>query len=83
MNHEEVAAVHRFMQQMLEIRDRLDPILKGEIERGHCLAGQAEAYGGVRGYRKTTLKDARAIAKHCKAFIDRAYDELDEYLIGK
>lgn len=80
MTHEEVAAVYVFMNRMLEVRDRLDPILSGEIERGHCLAGNAAAYGGTPGKRKTTLKDAREIAKHCQAIINRAHTELDKYL---
>jgi hypothetical protein len=62
---------HRLANDILEIRDRLKPIVFGEIQRGHCLAGNAEAYGGTRGNRKTTLKDAREIARHAIARIDQ------------
>jgi len=80
MTHEEVAIVHQFANMMLQVRDRLDPIVKGEIERGHCLAGNAAAYGGSPGMRKTTLKDAREIAKHCQAIINRACNDIDKHL---
>lgn len=80
MTHEEVAIVSTFSNKMLEVRDRLDPIVKGEIERGHCLAGDNVAVGGVPGYRKTTLKDAVRIARHIQAFINQAVDELDKHM---
>lgn len=62
---------HDLCNSILEIRDRLKPIVSGEIERGHCLAGNAAAYGGIPGRRKATLKDAREIAKHAIARIDQ------------
>lgn len=80
MNQEEYNALHTFMNEMLCVRDRLEPILSGQIKRGRCLNGNAEAYGGTPGYRKTTLKDAREIAKVCQAIINRAYDKFDKDL---
>ena len=62
--------LHDFANQMVMIRDMLNPIVSGEIERGHCV-GQAAAYGGTPGKRKTMLKDAVKIAKRCQNIINR------------
>jgi hypothetical protein len=78
MTHEEVARLHRFTNDMLGVRDRLDPILKGEIERGHCLPGKSVAYLDAPGMRKIKLKDAVEIAKHCQAIINRAVKEIED-----
>jgi hypothetical protein len=78
VTHEQIARLHRFTNSMLDVRDRLDPILKGEIERGHCLAGELAACGGKPGKRKTKLKDAVEIARHCQAIINRAVNEIDD-----
>ena len=80
MTHEETAIVWNFTNRMLQVRDMLDPIVKGEIERGHCLAGNAIAYGGHPGMRKTTLKDAKQIARHVQALINMSHKDLDEDL---
>jgi len=74
MTHEEVAIVSNFRNEMLVIRDRLDPIVKGEVERGRSLAGQRN----MPGNRKTTFKDAARIASHIQAAINRAIDDLDK-----
>lgn len=63
---------HRLEQAMLVVRDRLKPIVDGDITRGHCPAGTTEACGGTPGKRKLKLKDAREIARHAIAYIDRA-----------
>lgn len=39
MKQDEVSAICAFMNEMLNVRDRLEPILSGQIKRGHCLAG--------------------------------------------
>jgi hypothetical protein len=80
MTHEEVAIVSTFCSKMLVIRDLLDPIVKGEIKRGRCLAGQSVACGGMRGKRKTTFQDAARIASHIQAAINLAIDDLDKHL---
>lgn len=69
---------HLLQNEMLMIRDRLKPIVDGEITRGHCRAGEREAYGGKPGKRKTTLKDAREIARHAIAYINRAVNRFEE-----
>jgi hypothetical protein len=78
VTHEEVARLGRFTNLMLSVRDRLDPIVKGEIERGHCLPGKSTAYLDAPGMRKTKLKDAVEIARHCQAIINRAVNEIDD-----
>lgn len=77
MTHEEIARVHKFTNAMLDVRDRLIPILKGEIERGHCLPGKSTAYLDKPGFRKTKLKDAVEIARHIHAIINRAVNEIE------
>ena len=77
MTQDEICAVSCFSNEMVGIRDRLKPIIIGEIERSHCLAGSAVAYGGTPGKRKTTLKDAVAIAKLCCQIIDREVNKID------
>lgn len=67
-----------FSNQMLMVRDMLKPIVDGEIERGHCLAGSREAYGGVPGKRKIKLADAQKIARHAIAAIDMAVIKFDD-----
>jgi hypothetical protein len=76
MTSEELASVSNFRNRMLLIRDRLDPIVKGEITRGRSLAGQR----GMPGKRKTTCKDAARIAHHIQAAINLAIDDLDKHL---
>jgi len=67
-----------FSNEVATCRDMLQPIIDGLIERGHCQAGQQEAYGGVRGKRKTTLVDARKIAKTIVVRLNRALNEFDK-----
>jgi len=67
-----------FSNEVATCRDMLQPIIDGEIERGHCPAGQQEAYGGKPGKRKTTLADARKIAKTIVARLNRAINEFDD-----
>jgi len=69
---------HLLDNEMLVVRDRLKPIVDGEITRGHCLAGETEACGGFPGKRKLKLKDAREIARHAIAYIDRAVSRFRE-----
>lgn len=73
MTHEEYALVHGLQNALLEIRDRLDPIAKGEITRGRCPPGSLSP-----GKRKTTMKDAVSIAKAAQAHIDRIERKFDE-----
>jgi len=67
-----------FSNEVACIRDMLEPILTGEIERGHCEAGEREAYGGKRGMRKTTLADARKIVHHVTIRINRAINRFND-----
>jgi hypothetical protein len=67
-----------FTNAVLEARDRLEPLISGEIGRGHCSPGSRECYGGKPGKRKTTLKDARAIARTVTAIINRAVNKFEE-----
>jgi len=64
--------------EILTIRDRLKPIENGMIERGHCLAGDAAAYGGEPGKRKTTLKDAKGIVHHAIVKIDQIVNRFND-----
>jgi hypothetical protein len=67
-----------FENEVLSCRDMLQPIIDGQITRGHCIAGQREAYGGVPGKRKTTFADARQIAKTIICRLDRAVNKFNE-----
>ena len=67
---------HAFITRVLEARDALQPIACGEVERGHCVGGR-EAYGANPGKRKTTLKDARRIAKHVIFCLNKAVNKFD------
>jgi hypothetical protein len=72
----QAAREHDFITQVLMARDMLEPIISGEIERGHCVGGQA-AYGATPGKRKTKLDDAVRIAKTVKFNLDRAVNKFD------
>lgn len=76
MTYEEVQAASYFTNQMVMVRDLLDPIVSGQIKRGHCVGGR-ECYGATPGMRKTTLKDAVRIAKHCQFIINREVNKFD------
>ena len=69
---------HAFHTRILEARDLLRPIVEGEIERGHCSPGTRQGYGGHPGKRKTTLKDAKGLAKQATMLINHAFAELDK-----
>jgi hypothetical protein len=64
--------------EILGVRDELKKIVAGEIERGHCSPGTRECYGGKPGNRKLMLADAKRIAKHMVAKINRMVDEFYE-----
>lgn len=66
------------INEIATIRDMLDPIVAGKIERGHCMAGEHWATGGVPGLRRATIKDAQRICKNAQIRIDRAIREFDE-----
>jgi len=63
-----------FMSAALRVRDSLDPVVEGVIERGHCVGGR-DCYGMRAGHRKTMLKDAVSIAKTCQAIINNAVNK--------
>jgi hypothetical protein len=69
-----------FLNEVASCRDLLIPILTGEITRCHCVAGEREATGGRPGKRKTTLKDARAIAKSIEFRLNRAMNKFDDLM---
>lgn len=54
------------------IRDKLDPIIKGQIERGHSPKGRVLDLGT----RKTTLADARKIVEFAQARLNIAANAL-------
>lgn len=62
--------VYDLTYALIELRDRLDPIVKGEIKKGRPTN---RSYPGVehKEYRKTTLKDARSIAHHMQVRINQ------------
>lgn len=66
-----------FTGAALTVRGMLQPIVDGQIERGHCVGGR-EAYGSRPGYRKVMLKDAVAIAKTCVAKINNAVNQWND-----
>ena len=68
-----------FINEVVTCRDLLLPIINGEIERGHCV-GDREAFGGKPGKRKTTLKDAQAIAKTIEFRLNRAVNKFDQQM---
>lgn len=74
--HIDTVELYQFVNEVIEARDLLDPIINGEITRDHCV-GDRECYGAHPGKRKTMLKDARQIAKTIKAKLNRAMRELD------
>ncbi len=75
--HVDTVDLYCFVNEVIEARDLLDAIIDGEITRGHCVGGR-ECYGKRPGERKTTLKDARQIAKTVRVKLNRAMHELDE-----
>lgn len=79
-DHEFVSMHHELVTRILSARDMLEPILSGEIKRGHCVAGERECYGGKPGVRKTTLADARKRAGHATALINKAVNDFDDWL---
>jgi hypothetical protein len=64
--------------ELLRVRDELQQIVDGEIERGHCLPGKREAYLDKPGKRAIRLDDARKMARHLVAAINRTITQLDE-----
>lgn len=63
-----------FTDEVVRVRDLLGPIADGQIKRG-CRVSQYDAEPGLR---KTTLKDAREIAKRCVARINTAVNKFNE-----
>ena len=78
--HERAGICGDFINEVVTCRDLLLPIINGEIERGHCVAGEREALGGKPGKRKTTLADARAIAKTIEFRLNRAVNKFDSQM---
>lgn len=76
--HEHARIDGWFSNEVVTIRDMLQPIADGTIERGHCPAGTREGLGGVPGKRKLTLKDARRIVGHVIVRINRAVNKFHE-----
>jgi len=58
--------------KVLEIRNDLDPIIKGEIQKGR----NASQYSIGPEYRKTTLKDAREIVKYAQQKLNLLADNI-------
>lgn len=76
--YERAQVNHEFESQVLKCRDLLEPIITGMIERGHCLAGFRVGTGGKPGKRKTTLKDAVAIAKTIEVILNKAVNDFSD-----
>ncbi len=74
---EKAAIDHEFVTAVLEARDKLRPIISGEIERGHCVGGR-ECYGARPGFRKTRLADAVKIARTVEIILNRAVNKFEE-----
>lgn len=66
-----------FINTIVECRDDLEPIVIGEIVREYFVGDQSKPHCGP-GYRKTMLKDAKAIAKSVMGKINRAIAKLEE-----
>jgi hypothetical protein len=80
LTDDQIQAIEAFIYDVLVARDTLQPIVDGEITRGHCVGNRA-AYGGVPGKRKVMLKDTKIIATSVVATLNRAintFNKLDE-----
>lgn len=60
--------------ELAALRDRFEPFLTGEIERGVCPPGKSVAALDKPGMRKFTLKDARELGRHLHATIVRVLE---------
>lgn len=67
---------HDLTNEILLAAKKLDPIITGQIERGHCVGGR-ECYGAAAGKRKTKLTDAVKIAKTVKFMLTKAVERFD------
>lgn len=63
--------VHKLVNEFATVRDMLNPIVEGKIERGHSLAGLPNG-PLAPGFRKTKLADAKKIAVNAQKRINRA-----------
>jgi hypothetical protein len=77
VDREQGSHAQDFTGASLSVRDMLQVIVDGQIERGHCVGGR-EAYGVRPGFRKVMLKDAVAIAKTCVAKINNAVNKWND-----
>lgn len=77
IDREHGSHAQEFSGAALSVRDMLQAVVEGKIERGHCVGGR-EAYGARPGYRKLMLKDAVAIAKTCIAKINNAVNKWND-----
>ncbi len=68
----------QFSNTIVGVRDMLQVIVDGEIDRLHCSPGVRECYGGKPGKRKLLLADARSIARRAIVIIDRAVNEFHD-----
>ncbi len=65
---------HRLANEILVVRERLKPIVDGEIVCARSPSGQVL----TPGKRKVKLKDAMSIAKHAIFYIDKAVNRFSE-----
>ena len=62
--------IYELVNALATVRQDLEPLLSDEIERGNCSAKRIEP-----GTRKTTLADARKIARRIAAKVNSATQE--------
>ncbi len=66
-----------FINTIVECRNDLEPIVIGEIIRENYVGDRSRPRCGP-GYRKTILKDAKAIVKSVMGKINRAITKLEQ-----
>lgn len=69
---EPTSIAHEFYNDVLRVRDAIQPIADGSMESHRCPSGEPAAYGGVPKMRRVTAKDAQKIAKTAVFVINRA-----------
>lgn len=76
MNEE---SVYNLIMEVCRVRDRLQLILDGKLERRIRPAAGVDDYrcGGTTGFRKLTLKDAREIITYAIPRLNKAVNAVD------
>lgn len=69
---------YELAMELCKVRDALEPIVSGEITRGHAHFASGD-YCLNPGKRKTKLKDARTICTYQTDRLNRVINALTEY----